>query len=210
MNKTLKRATSGLAYVIVMWYGASYSVLSYRVLFIILGILSVYEMSKLREGKHKITAFIYVLVPFILAQFIITPEAQENWNPNVILFMFILVFTFDTFAYLIGLPFGRHKILPSISPKKSWEGFFGGSVATIVLAYFTYPYFTFENSRLALIMSIALPFTATIGDFIESYYKRESGVKDSGNIIPGHGGILDRMDSFMVTIPVIYIIIKLL
>ena len=78
--------------------------------------------------------------------------------------------------------------------------------------YHTPFFFKFEDIRIPLIISISiiLPFTATLGDFIESHYKREAGVKDSGNLIPGHGGILDRMDAFMITIPAIYILTKLL
>ena len=209
MNETLKRAISGAFYVVIMWLGASYEP-SFRVLFTILGIVSIYEMWKLRNGKSKFLAFSYVLIPFILIQLIVTKEDQQNWNSNLILFMFILTWTFDTFAYLFGVRFGKHKIMPSISPKKSWEGFGGGFVFSIIASYLSYSYFKFEDIRIPLIISIILPFTATLGDFIESHYKREAGVKDSGNLIPGHGGILDRMDAFMITIPAIYILTKLL
>tara|TARA_B100001142_G_C14348697_1_gene661089 strand:+ start:8273 stop:8647 length:375 start_codon:yes stop_codon:yes gene_type:complete len=124
--------------------------------------------------------------------------------------MFILTWTFDTFAYIIGVKIGKNKIMPSISPKKSWEGFIGGLIFTIIASYFSYRYFDFDSFQDPLTISIVLPFTATLGDFIESHYKREAGVKDSGNIIPGHGGILDRMDAFLITIPVMYILINLL
>ena len=210
MNETLKRAISGAFYLVIMWLGVSYSELSFRCLFTILAIVSFYEMWKLRNGKSKFLAFSYVLIPFILIQLIVTKEDQQNWNSNLILFMFILTWTFDTFAYLFGVRFGKHKIMPSISPKKSWEGFGGGFVFSIIASYLSYSYFKFEDIRIPLIISIILPFTATLGDFIESHYKREAGVKDSGNLIPGHGGILDRMDSFMITIPAIYILTKLL
>ena len=210
MNETLKRAISGVVYIVIMWIGAVTSELSFRLLFAILGILSIYEMWKLRKGRNKFLAFVYVLIPFILVQFILTKEKPEIWNSNLILFMFILTWTFDTFAYLVGIKFGKHKIMPSISPKKSWEGFAGGFIFTIIVSYLSYSYFKFENIKIPLIISIILPFTATIGDFIESHYKREAGVKDSGNLMPGHGGILDRMDAFMITIPAIYILTKLL
>lgn len=205
MNETLKRAISGTAYVIIMWLGASYSNFSCRLLFTILLIISMYEMWKLRKGRSKLLAFTYVLIPFILAQCII----QEDSSRNLILFIFILTWTFDSFAYLIGIRFGKHRILPSVSPKKSWEGFLGGFLFTIITAYLSHKYFN-TTIKMALIIGIILPLTATLGDFIESYYKREAGVKDSGNIMPGHGGILDRMDAFMITIPAIYILIILL
>ena len=103
------------------------------------------------------------------------------------------------------------KLFPSISPKKSWEGFIGGFVSTIVasLILFKINFFSEYFSLLLLIsIGIILPFT-TLGDFLESYFKRQAGVKDSGNFIPGHGGMLDRMDAFMITIPIIYILTNL-
>ena len=201
MNKTLKRALSGAVYVAIMWFGTSYSEFTCRLLFAIIGILSLYEMWKLRKGRTSFISYLYVIIPLSLIHQIDT---------ELILFMFILTWTFDTFAYLIGVKFGKHKILPSISPKKSWEGFFGGFTFTIIASYLTYIYFDFESFKFPLIISIILPFTATIGDFTESYYKRQSGVKDSGNFIPGHGGILDRMDAFMITIPILYILTNLI
>ena len=128
--------------------------------------------------------------------------------------MFILTWTFDTFAFIVGVKFGKNRILPSVSPKKSWEGFIGGLIFCVLAGFISQHYFRdyFENISYItiIILSFILPFTATIGDFIESYYKRQAGVKDSGTLIPGHGGILDRMDAFMITIPVIYILIILI
>jgi phosphatidate cytidylyltransferase len=204
MNKTLKRSLSGTVYVAIMWFGTSYYQESFHALFLILGIICLYEMWKLRKGKSIFTSseiipYLYVITPFTLVHFI---------SPVSMLFLFILTWTFDTFAYLIGSKFGKHKILPSVSPKKSWEGFVGGFIFTIIISYFTYKHFDFL--KFPLIISIILPFTATIGDFIESYYKRKAGVKDSGNFIPGHGGMLDRMDAFMISIPIFYIFTKLI
>ena len=204
MNETLKRAVFGIVYVAIMWFGTSYSENTFRLLFAILGIISIYEMWKLRKGKTSFISYLYVIIPFSLIHQI---------DKELILFMFILTWIFDTFAYIIGVKFGKHKIRPSISPKKSWEGFFGGFIFTIIASYITYnyfyTYFGFESLKFPLIISIILPFTSTIGDFTESYYKRQAGVKDSGNVIPGHGGILDRMDAFMITIPILYMLINL-
>ena len=204
MNETLKRALSGAVYVAVMWIGTSFSNLSFVILFSIITIVSTYEMWKLHKGKNALLSYFYVwalMLALLLKQ-------------EIILFLFILTWTFDTFAYLFGVNFGKHKIMPSISPKKSWEGFAGGFVFTILAAYLSYSYFAkyfgFSSLIEPLFISIILPVTATLGDFIESHYKREAGVKDSGNLIPGHGGVLDRMDAFMITIPVIYILNYLL
>ena len=171
-------------------------------------------MWKLRKGKTKLLAFAYVIIPLLLIQLFGMTDSDfpENpFNPTLILTMFILTWTFDTFAYLFGITFGKHKILETISPKKSWEGFAGGFIFTILVSYISLNYFgLFHSIKNPIIISILLPFTATIGDFIESNYKRKARVKDSGNFIPGHGGILDRMDALMITIPTVYLSINLL
>ena len=215
MNETIKRAIFGSIYVIVLWTCTSFSAISFTILFSILGILSFYEMWKLRKGKSKSIAFLFVILPFCLIQLIPYSETYfsfKEFDSKIILLLFILTWTFDTFAYLFGVKFGKNKIFPSISPKKSWEGFFGGLVFCFIVGllsnYFFNEFFQTEIESI-IIFSLALPFTATLGDFIESYYKRQAEVKDSGNLIPGHGGILDRMDAFMISIPVLYIIINI-
>ena len=151
----------------------------------------------------------FVLTPFIIIQmFNLNNNLNETYNPSIILFMFLLVWSFDSFAYIFGINFGKNKIMPSISPKKSWEGFFGGFVCTVILAQIFKDYLNISDVNIIL-TSILVPFTASIGDFIISYYKRVAKVKDSGKLIPGHGGILDRMDAFLITIPVFYILINL-
>lgn len=213
MNETLKRALSGFVYVLIMWFGTSFSELSFQILFLVLGIVSIYEMWKLRKGKSKVYAFVYVLLPFFLIHFfgkIDSLNFNSVFDPSLILLMFILTWTFDTFAYLFGVRFGKTKIMPSVSPKKSWEGFAGGFIFTVLASFITTHYFLKVDNSIALAMSLFLPFTATLGDFTESYFKRKAGVKDSGNFIPGHGGMLDRMDAFMITIPVLYIYLNII
>ena len=213
MNETLKRALSGVVYVAIMWLGTSYSEATFSLLFAVLGVISIYEMWRLRKGKTKVLAFLYVLIPFFIIQlFGMTDHDYPNspFDPSHILFMFVLTWTFDTFAYLFGVRFGKTKIMPSVSPKKSWEGFVGGFIFTIISAYLTVSYFPSIELNHAIVISLFLPFTATLGDFIESHYKRQAGVKDSGDFIPGHGGMLDRMDAFMITIPVLYIYLHII
>jgi len=199
MNETLKRALSGSVYVAIMWFGAS-SDLSKVILFSIITVISTYEMWKLRKGKKITFHYFYVLA--LMTAFFLESET--------LLFIFILTWTFDTFAYLFGVKFGKHKIMPSISPRKSWEGFAGGYFLTLIAAYITSKYFSEIDFQFAIITALILPFTATLGDFIASHFKRQAGVKDSGNFIPGHGGMLDRIDAFMITIPVLYILTRLL
>jgi len=205
------RLVYGIIFVCILWLGTSYSPLSCSILFAIIGLICFYEMWQLRIGKHKILALLYVLIPFISIQIIIYfSNSWIYWYSDGILGILIATWTFDSFAYIIGVKFGKNKILPSISPNKSWEGFFGGMIVTIILAFL---YCLYEEKNFTdYYMFLFIPFLATLGDFIQSAYKREAGVKDSGNLIPGHGGMLDRMDSLLISIPffTIYTIIIIL
>ena len=128
MNETLKRALSGVIYVAIMWLGTS-NEFSYPILFGLISILCIYEMWRLRKGKSKLLAFfIYIIVPLFLIQLFGTMDSnypEKTFNPSLILYMFILTWTFDTFAYLIGKTLGKNKIMPSISPKNLGR-IFGG------------------------------------------------------------------------------------
>ena len=211
MKENNKRAISGIIYIAIMWLGTCYSKNTFSLLFAILGCLTIYEILKIRKNKSKIIPLLYAIIPFLLIQIMTTTDNNFESKQSLILFIFLLTWTFDTFAYLFGVKFGKHKIMPFISPKKSWEGFFAGAIFTIIVSYLaTSSLVLFNSINNALIITISLPFTATIGDFIASYYKREAGMKDSGKLIPGHGGILDRMDAFMITIPAIYLFINFL
>lgn len=128
-------------------------------------------------------------------------------SPLLLLLLFVLVWINDTFAFLSGCTLGRHKLFERISPKKSWEGFVGGALFTVgasILAGWLLPTHFFSPlimGGLGLVVTIA----ATLGDLIESMIKRTLGVKDSGTLIPGHGGILDRIDSLLLVIPASFV-----
>lgn len=150
------------------------------------------------------SSIIYIVVPLLLINLMsIHGEAQESVFP--LLGIFIMIWCSDTFAYLVGRKIGKHKMFERISPKKSWEGFFGGMtfamIAGLVIAYFVdeQPYIQY-----AIIGMLAAVF-GTLGDLIESMLKRSLNLKDSGTILPGHGGLLDRLDSVLVVIPVIFV-----
>ena len=207
------RLLYGIIFVCILCFGTSYSPLSCSILFAAIGLICFYEMWQLRIGKTKILALLYVSSPFILIQILIWYYLSVDYGDiyiwggsEIILQILFVTWTFDSFAYIIGVKFGKNKILPSISPKKSWEGFIGGMIITIILTFLYYQY-NEEGFINYLLMAIIIPFLATLGDFIESAYKREAGVKDSGNLIPGHGGMLDRMDSLLITISFSAIII---
>ncbi len=203
MTNSIKRAIFGIIYVVIMLAGSYYSNESRFILFFSLTLISVYEILKIRSGKSKVLHVLYVST--IMIWYLI--------ELKIILFVFILTWTFDTFAYLIGTKYGKHKMIPNISPNKSWEGFIAGLIISVIISFvlFNLDFFSNEtNSTILIIIGFILPFTATTGDLIVSQFKRRAGVKDTGAIIPGHGGILDRIDALMITIPIIFILTKIL
>jgi phosphatidate cytidylyltransferase len=137
---------------------------------------------------------------------------QNGYNPKILISILILIWTNDTFAYIVGKSIGRTKLFPSISPKKTIEGFLGGILFSIISGYLLAVFFI--EAKLIyiwIVISIIVSIFSTLGDLIESKFKRLAGVKDSGKIMPGHGGILDRLDSIIFVIPFInlfYLILR--
>ncbi len=114
--------------------------------------------------------------------------------------LFILIWSSDTFAYLAGRAFGKRKLFESVSPKKTWEGFIGGTVLTILFSVILSHYFKIPIFQNLLIAFLTVVF-GTLGDLVESMLKRQYGIKDSGQILPGHGGVLDRFDALFISLP---------
>ena len=132
-----------------------------------------------------------------------------SYTPLFIMAIFIFVWLDDTGAYLVGSLIGKRKLFERISPKKSWEGFFGGLILVLASSQ-AFAWFDPEISRLNWLgLATTVVLFGTWGDLVESLLKRTLGVKDSGNILPGHGGMLDRFDSVMLAVPASYIYIEL-
>lgn len=149
---------------------------------------------------------IYIVIPSAMALHIAMPLGVHNGI--LLLAPMILIWIFDTMAYVSGTSLGKHKMAPKISPAKSWEGFAGGAIFTVLSAYLLSLYFKDIELQTWIAMAIIVVLFATPGDLLASYLKRKAGVKDSGNLIPGHGGILDRFDSFMLVMPVAWLYIN--
>jgi len=158
------------------------------------------------ENGKLIFTVVYLALPFSFALGLpkfSTLDPGKSFTLEVFM-LFVLIWSSDTFAYLTGKFFGKHKMAPRISPKKTWEGFAGGVVLTLILGFFVEQYFP-ELRGNWMIVGFLVSVFAPLGDLVESQLKRSFAVKDSGNIIPGHGGVLDRLDSFIICAPVIYL-----
>ena len=158
------------------------------------------------ENGKLIFTVVYLALPFGFALGLpkfSTLDPEKTFTLEVFM-LFVLIWSSDTFAYLTGKFFGKHKMAPKISPKKTWEGFAGGVVLTLLLGFFVEQYFP-ELRGNWMIVGLLVSIFAPLGDLVESQLKRSFAVKDSGNIIPGHGGVLDRLDSFIICAPVIYL-----
>lgn len=158
------------------------------------------------ENGKLIFTVVYLALPFGFALSLpkfSTLDTEKTFTLEVFM-LFVLIWSSDTFAYLTGKFFGKHKMAPKISPKKTWEGFAGGVVLTLVLGFFVEQYFP-ELRGNWMIVGLLVSIFAPLGDLVESQLKRSFAVKDSGNIIPGHGGVLDRLDSFIICAPVVYL-----
>lgn len=157
----------------------------------------------------------YIILPFIFITKI--SFGVKEYNPKIIIGLFILIWTNDTFAYIVGKSIGKHKLFERISPKKTIEGFIGGIVFAIFAGFLISKFLIqanpkFSQKSILIWCSIALivGIMGTIGDLIESKFKRIAGVKDSGKIMPGHGGILDRLDSVIFVAPFVFLFYQIL
>ncbi len=146
---------------------------------------------------------IYISLPFKLI-------IDMNFQKLFILYIFIIIWTSDSFAYLIGRKIGRTKLIPHISPKKTVEGLLASILFGNMMAYVLWSYSSMYSLGTFILLANIICIAGILGDLVESMVKRQYNVKDSGNILPGHGGILDRFDSFIFSCPFIYIFTEII
>ncbi|MBQ8554019.1 MAG: phosphatidate cytidylyltransferase [Alistipes sp.] len=147
---------------------------------------------------------LYVALPMSLLLVIPMLLGNGVWNPWIVLFYVFIIWANDVFAYLFGITLGRHRLFERISPKKSWEGFFGGLAGAVAMGYVAA--LILEASTAAWMgLALVAALSGVFGDLVESLMKRSVDVKDSGNIIPGHGGWLDRFDALILSAPFVFV-----
>jgi phosphatidate cytidylyltransferase len=205
-DTALVAATIGLIY--ATWFdGTEGLVLATAIALPVLLIL------RLRKGPHEFvksaTATIFTLayLPF-LAGFLILLARPDDGLARVMTFV-VLVGCNDTFGYLVGVLIGRHPLVPTISPKKSWEGLVGSIIFTCIGGSLSFHYILDLQWWIGALVALMIVFTATSGDLIESAMKRDLSLKDMGSLLPGHGGMLDRLDSVLISAPALYLALEL-
>ncbi len=153
------------------------------------------------------TTFSLLYLPF-LGGFLILLARTNNGFERVMTFV-ILVSCNDTFGYIVGVLFGRHPMAPKISPKKSWEGLAGSLIFTVLGGTLAFYYIMDMKWWIGAVVGLMIVFTATCGDLIESAMKRDLELKDMGTLLPGHGGMLDRLDSVLISAPALWLALEL-
>ncbi|CAB4747051.1 unannotated protein [freshwater metagenome] len=175
--------------------------------------LPVLLIFRLRKGPQDFvksataTTLALIYLPF-LAGFLVLLARPDDGLARVMTFV-ILVGCNDTFGYLVGVLMGRHPLMPNISPKKSWEGLIGSIVFTCLGGALSFYYILNLQWWIGVIVGLMIVFTATSGDLIESAMKRDLSLKDMGSLLPGHGGMLDRLDSVLLSAPALYLALEL-
>ena len=189
---------------------------SYFLAILLILILFISQLYYKNEDHFKSIAFtlfgiVYIVLPLSALTFIaFSGINNDQYTYDYILAMFIMIWVNDSGAYIIGSLIGKRKLFERISPKKTWEGTAGGFLVTLIAAYIIS--FSFTDLKLYewMIFAVIVVVFGTYGDLVESLLKRKVGVKDSGNIMPGHGGLLDRFDSTFFVAPMIFLYLKVL
>lgn len=160
-------------------------------------------------GRSLLGLF-YIVLPFSILNYFYQYEIYDSGKRySLLLGFFILVWMYDVAAYVFGSLLGRHKMFERVSPKKTWEGAVGGAIICLISGYLLSLIFIEINGFKWLMISVIIIVFGTLGDLFESMLKRSAGVKDSGRILPGHGGILDRFDAVLFAAPAVFVYLSI-
>jgi phosphatidate cytidylyltransferase len=191
------------ALVAMGFYGPQLLIINIPAIFLIF-ILELYTKASnpFKNIAFTLLGIVYVALPFSLLNYI--TSFNGTYSYELLFGFFFILWSNDTGAYLTGSAIGKHKLFPRVSPGKSWEGSIGGAVMSYIVAYFISGWFTGITTIDWIVVATILIVIGTLGDLVESLFKRSLNVKDSGNILPGHGGILDRFDSLILAAPIVF------
>ncbi len=193
--------------VIFSMSGIIYALAGFIVFMLILFVSELYckRANPLLSIAYSLFGIIYIAVPLSLSTRLVF--SGNGFHSEYLLALFVFIWLNDSFAYLTGMLLGKHRLFERISPKKSWEGFFGGLIFTVLSSFAFHHFFPETALPIWIALSIGVVIAGTFGDLFESLIKRTLGVKDSGSLIPGHGGILDRFDSTLFAIPAVAVLL---
>jgi len=219
MKTLITRTITGIIYLILLglaFFTSKYVLIAVFTIFMLIAIIEYINLSqKLSTTNSPQTSHLtphtshliflpvlWIIIPILLLQF----WCIKLQSTNLVVALVVILCTNDTLAYIFGSLFGKHKMWTKVSPKKSWEGFLGGLISTLIISWFfiKIPYFQddiFNNPYIWVGFAFVVIVAGTLGDFAESMLKRLANQKDSGSILPGHGGIFDRIDSLLFAIP---------
>lgn len=205
-NNFIIRMLSSIVILFIFSFATYFSDLSFYLLIFSIAVLSSFEWYNLTQGNKILYVFALLLIALPSASLIYLYNLPQG--KYALVWFVLTIWGIDITAYLFGKNFGRAKICPILSPGKTWTGLLGAILAGVVCTIFGSIFFSLFSILYSPIIGLAIAILAQLGDFTESLVKRAYGVKDSGSMIPGHGGVLDRMDSFIFTAPLIAIYIS--
>jgi phosphatidate cytidylyltransferase len=205
------------------------------ILLAVFSIIFIVELYRNKETPftnigYTILGIVYIVIPFSMWVSYISPYIAgvdevtssstflksladallPQYNPHVLLGYFFLIWTNDTGAYLSGMALGKHKLWERISPKKTWEGFFGGMLLSIGIGFLISHFYTELSPLVWMLVGLTVSIFGTLGDLVESMFKRSINVKESGGLLPGHGGILDRFDGVLISTPIVLALLQII
>ncbi len=178
------------------------------IVFVISGLYA--KGNPLRGIRLQFFGFLYITLPLSATNLLAFPDENAGfYTHKILLGLLILIWINDTGAYVTGMLFGKRRLFPSVSPKKSWEGFAGGTAFTLAAAFIMTRLMGILNQDVWLVLAVIVSIFGVYGDLFESLIKRNADMKDSGTLIPGHGGVLDRFDSMLLVVPAALIYLNL-
>lgn len=207
--------STGLLFTSCFVYAYIGSSLLFALFVLVTVLIPIVEMYRKKSNpfgniSYTLMGILYVAVPFSLLNFLVFPFGDNVFHWKILMALFILIWANDSGAYIVGVNFGKNRLFERISPKKSWEGSIGGAVITLLISWVISMYSDDLNLVQWLIIGLIVIVFGSFGDLVESLLKRSLKIKDSGNIIPGHGGLLDRFDAILLVSPMVFVFLQVI